>query len=141
MDIKKLLTGGIAAGIAFFLLGWLIYGVLLMDFMANNPGVAKGVNRAQENIQFLYLIAGNLAFGFLLAFVFVKANISGIASGLVTGAVIGLLVSVGHDCIMYATTNVASRKEILADVIATTAMWAITGAIVGWLMGMGKKEA
>lgn len=141
MDIKKLFTGGIVAAVALFFLGWLIYGILLMDFMTNNPGVAKGVHRATVNIQFLYLIAGNLAFGFLLAFIFVKANISSLANGLVAGAVIGLLISVGHDCILYATTNVASRKEILADVIAATAMWAITGAIVGLIMGMGKKAA
>ena len=40
MNLKKLLLGGIAGGIVFFLLGWLIYGKLLMGFMTAHPGLA-----------------------------------------------------------------------------------------------------
>ncbi|MDP2890621.1 MAG: hypothetical protein Q8P34_16865 [Bacteroidota bacterium] len=36
METNKILLGTLAGGVAFFLLGWLIYGILLMDFtMAN----------------------------------------------------------------------------------------------------------
>ena len=142
MDIKKLLMGGILAGILFFFLGWLLYGNLLTTFMANNHGkVYLGVNKDQKDIEFLYLIIGNLSLGFLLAYIFVKSGVNSLAGGLITGLLIGLLMGVGFDCIMYATTNIASKKMIAADVATITAMWAITGAIVGAVMGMGKKEA
>ena len=141
MDIKKLLMGGIVAGILFFLLGWLLYGNLLANFFATHPGTATGVNRDQKDIQFLYLAIGNLSLGFLMAYIFVKSNVNSIASGLVTGGIVGLLLSVGFECVMYATTNIASKKAVLADVCTMTVMWAITGAIVGAVMGMGKKAA
>jgi hypothetical protein len=141
MDIKKLLTGGIVGGILFFGLGYLIYGNLLVSFMQKHPGTATGVDRAMADIQFLYLVIGNLAMGFLLAYIFVKSNVSSMGSGLVTGGVVGALITVGIDCMMYATTNVLSKTGMAADVAATTVMCAIVGAIVGMIMGMGKKAS
>lgn len=137
MDIKKLLIGGIVGGILFFLLGWLIYGMLLMDFMKTHVGAAGDVSRIE--MDYLYLIIGNLAMGFLLAYIFLKGNVSSMAGGLVTGGIIGALVSVGVDCTMYGTTNIISKTAMAADVAAMTVMCAIVGAVVGMVMGMGKK--
>ncbi len=41
--------GGIVGGILFFLLGWLIYGMLLMDFMNNHTGAAGNVSRSEPD--------------------------------------------------------------------------------------------
>ena len=139
MDIKKLLMGGIAGGVLFFLLGWLIYGMLLMNFMNTHPGTAGNIARAEPD--FLYLIIGNLAMGFLMAYIFIKAGINSLSRGLITGGVIGLLMGVGYDCMMYATTTVISKTAMAADVAASTVMSAIVGAVVGAIMGMGKKTA
>jgi hypothetical protein len=141
MDIKKLLVGGIVGGILFFGLGYLIYGNLLTGFMQKHPGTATGVDRAMDDIQFLYLVIGNMAMGFLLAYIFVKSNVSSMGSGFVTAGIVGALVSVGVDCVTYATTHVISKTGMAADVAATTVMCAITGAIVGMIMGMGKKAS
>ncbi len=141
MDIKKLLMGGIVGGILYFGLGYLVYGNLLMEFMKDHPGTATGVDRTMEDFEFLYLAIGNLAMGFLLAYVFVKSNVSSLAGGLVTGGIIGALVSVGIDCIIYGTTNIISKTAMAADVAAFTVISAIVGAVVGMLMGMGKKAA
>ncbi len=141
MDIKKLLTGGIVGGILFFGLGYLIYGNLLTSFMQKHPGTATGVDRAMEDLQFLYLAIGNLAMGFLVAYIFVKGNVSSMGGGLVTGGIVGALVSVGYDCVMYATTNITSKTAMAADVAAFTVMCAIVGAVVGIIMGMGKKAS
>lgn len=139
MDFKKLFIGGITGGILYFLLGWLIYGMLLMDFMNNHTGVAGNISRAEPD--FLYLAIGNLAMGFLLAYIFVKGNVSSMASGFITGGVLGLLVSVGMDCMMYATTTAISKTAMAADVAASTVMSAIVGAVIAMVMGMGKKAA
>lgn len=139
MDLKKLFMGGIVGGILFFLLGWLIYGMLLMDFMNNHTGAAGNVSRTEPD--FLYLAIGNLAMGFLLAYIFVKSNVSSMAGGFITGAVIGLLIAVGYDCMIYATTTVISKTAMAADVAASTVMTAVVGAVVAMVMGMGKKAA
>ena len=139
MNIKKLFIGGITGGVLFFLLGWVIYGMLLMDFMKSHTGVAGNISKPEPD--FLYLIIGNLAMGFLIAYIFIKANITSLGTGFVTGGVIGLLMAVGYDCMMYATTTVISKTGMTADVISFAVMSAITGALVGAVLGMGKKTA
>lgn len=138
MNLKKFLLGGITGGILSFLLGWLIYGMLLMDFMNNHSGAAGNVGKTEPDM--LYLVIGNLALGFLMAYIFLKGNVNSLASGLVTGGIIGLLMSVGMNCIMYATTTVISKTAMAADVAAATIMWAVVGAGVGMVMGMGRQE-
>lgn len=133
MDIKKLVVGGIVGGILFFFLGWLLYGMLLMDFMKNNPGVVSGYSK--ETPDFLYLAIGNLLSGFMMAYIFIKANINTLMGGLIMAAVVGLLMAASYDCVMYATTSLVSKKMMLADVLASTAMSAVAGAVVGLLMG------
>ena len=141
MDIKKLLIGGIIGGILYFGLGYLVYGNLLMNFMKNHPGTATGVDRTMAEFQFMYLTIGNLAMGFLVAYIFVKGNINSLVGGIVAGGIVGLLVSVGYDTVMYATTNIVSKTAMAADVCAFTVISAIVGAGVALTMGMGKKAA
>jgi len=140
MNFKKLFIGGIVGGILYFGLGYLVYGNLLADFMHKHPGTATGVDRAMEDFQFLYLIIGNLTLGFLLAYIFVKANVNSMAAGLVTGGIVGLLLSVSIDTMMYATTNIISKTAMAADVAAMTVISAIVGAGIGMAMGMGNKN-
>ena len=112
-----------------------------MSFMHNHAGTAMNVDRAEADIQFLYLSIGNLAQGLLLAYIFVKGNVSSLAGGLVTGGIVGLLMCVGFDSIMYGVSNIMSKTWMAVDVVAFTVMSAIIGAAVGMVMGMGKKAA
>lgn len=139
MDIKKFLIGGIIGGILLFLIGWLVYGILLSDFMKTHPGTAQGVDRAEMNM--MYLVFGNLLMGFLLTYIFLKANVNTLSGGLVTAGIIGFLMTASYDSVMYATTNIASKKMILADVIAFTVMAAIAGAVIGMVLGKLNKPA
>lgn len=139
MDVKKLVVGGITAGILLFLLGWLIYGMLLTDFMNNHTGASGNVMRQEPEM--LYLAIGNLAAGFMLAYVFIKANVGSMAGGFITAGVLSALVSVSYDCMIYATTTTLSKTAMAADVAASTVMFAITGAITAMVMNMGKKTA
>jgi uncharacterized protein with PQ loop repeat len=133
MNIKKLAIGGIVAGILFFLLGWLIYGILLMDFMKANPGVVGGYDKAAPDM--LWLVIGNLLSGFLMAYIFVKANVNTLANGFITAAVVGLLMSASYDCMSYGLTNLMSKKMMIADVLAAAVLSGIVGAVTGLVMG------
>lgn len=139
MDIKKWVIGGITGGVLFFLLGWMIYGMLLKSFMESHTGTAGNIMRVEPD--FLYLAIGNLAMGFAVAYVLLKANVSSMAGGFVTAGIFGLLIGVGFDCMMYATSTVISKTAMAADVAASTVMIAIVGAVVAMVMGMGKKTA
>src|SRR5437868_14792243 len=107
MNTKKILIGGIVGGVVFFFLGWLFYGVLLHQYFIDNAGSAysPAIDKTMEQFAWWALILGNLVSGFLLAYVFSKAGVGTLSSGLITGGVIGLLMSASYDLVMFATTN------------------------------------
>ncbi len=137
MDIKKLFIGAITGGVIFFLLGWLVYGKLLTDFMLHNAGKIGHVDRT--DMEFLYIIIGNLLQGLLLAYIFIKANVNTLAGGLVTGGIVGFLMVAAVDCIIYGTSFMLSKKGMAADVIAFTVIAGIAGAAIGAVSASGKK--
>ncbi len=141
MNTKKFLIGGLVGGIVYFLLGYVFYGNLLSDFFAKNAGTAKEVQRAMDQFVWWSLALGNVLGGCLLAYVFIKSNVSTVGSGLVTGAAIGLLVAGSFDFIMYATSNIMNTTGLLGDIGTFTVMSAIAGAIVAWVCGLVGKAA
>lgn len=140
MNTTKMLISGIAGGIVAFFAGWLIYGMLLMDFMAENSGTATGVMRPEAEMVWWALILGNICTGILYSYIFNRwANISTLSAGLSAGAVIGLIMGASFDLTMYGTSNILAMKAIWVDIAASAVLGAIVGAVVGWVNGMGKK--
>lgn len=137
MDAKKFALGTVAGGVAYFLLGWLIYGVALAKFFDDNSGSATGVMK--ETPDFLWLIIGNLAWGALLTWIFLRwAGIKTFGAGAQAGLVLGLLMTLAFDSMMYATSNVMNMTGMLTDVVVGTVMSAVAGGVVGAVLGMGK---
>jgi hypothetical protein len=141
MNTNKFLVGGIIGGIAYFLLGWLVYGMLLMDFMTANAGTATGVMKAEADMIWWALIVGNLFSGLALAYVLTKAGVSSASAGAAVGAVFGLLICAAFDFTFYGTSNIFTMKGLLVDIAVSTVMSAVVGGIIGWYLGMGKKTA
>ena len=141
MDSKKFLTGTLVGGIAFFFLGYLIYGMALVNFMSSHAGSATGVQKSMEEFTWWALIVGNLASGALLSYIFLKwANVSSFASGASAAAVVGFFASMGFDMVMFATSNLMDLTAIVVDILAFTVMNAVVGGIIGVVLGMGKKS-
>ena len=139
MNTKNFVIGGIVGGIVYFLLGWLVYGNLLSDYFKEHPGAATNVERSMETFEWWALILGNLLFGFLLAYIFSKSGVRTLTSGLITGGILGFLFGAAIDLVMYGTMNLMSKESLAADIAATTVMWAIAGAVIGAVMGMGRR--
>jgi hypothetical protein len=140
MDTKKFLIGTLVGGIAFFLLGYLVYGFALTNFFSGHSGTATGVSKSMEEIGWGWLILGNLASGALLSYIFLKwANIATFAGGASAGAVIGFLMALSFDMVSFGTTNIMDLTGSLADVVAASLMTAIAGGIIGAVLGMGSK--
>lgn len=141
MNTNKFVIGGIIGGVAYFILGWLIYGMLLMSFMLEHSNNSSGVFRSEADMIWWAMIAGNLAMGFLLSYILNKANVNSVSAGATTGAMVGLLFSAAIDLIIYAQVNLWDTTAMAVDVAASTVMSAIVGAVIGWYLGMGKKTA
>jgi len=138
MKTNKILFGGLAGGVALYLLGWLIYGILLMDYSMANYN--QCLNRPMTEMIMWAMILSNFALGFLLAVIFSWSNTAGILAGAKVAGIIGLLLGISLDFGFYSmTTMYPNLTVILVDVIAYIVYLALAGAVIGWVMGKVKK--
>lgn len=136
MDAKKRIMATLAGFVVIFLLGWLIYGMLLMDFFISNSGTASGVMRAESEMVWWALIAGNVLQAYFLVYIFGKwANITTFNGGLQAGATIGLIIGFAYDLTMYGTSNTMNLTAALVDPFVGAAMMGITGGVIGSVLG------
>ena len=140
MNTNKFLIGGIIGGIAYFLLGWIVWGMLLADFMKGHMTTgAQGIMRPQEGMVWWAMIAANLLMGFLLSYILSKSGTNSAGSGAGTGVLVGILMSGAFDLLMYGQMDMGDTTMIGVDVIMSGVVTAIVGGIIGAYLGMGKK--
>lgn len=136
---NKILFGGLVGGLATFLLGWLVYGILLADFTAANNNNA--IMRPMEEMIWWAIILSNLLGGFLIAIIFSWSGVSGFTSGMIKGAILGAFISACFDFSMYSmSTMFLNGMAIVVDIIASTVMYAVAGGVVAWVMGMNAEK-
>ncbi|MBK9800662.1 MAG: hypothetical protein IPP56_13440 [Bacteroidetes bacterium] len=140
MNTKKILLGSFAGAVTYFLLGWLIYGMLLMDYMTNSCPNIPGLNRNESEMLLWVMFISNLLSAFLMAYIFDLAKISGWMNGMKQGAIIGFIITAAFDTGMYAMTFMLTKNWWMIDVLASTVMAAIVGAVVAAVMGMSDKN-
>ncbi|MFN3840810.1 MAG: hypothetical protein ACK4RF_08885 [Cyclobacteriaceae bacterium] len=136
MDAKKRILATLAGFVVFFLLGWLLYGMLLMDFFNGNQGTATGVMRADTEMIWWALAVGNLMQAYLLVYIFGNwANITTFGGGFKAGLIIGLIIGYGVDLTMYGTTNIMNLTGALVDPLVVGLMMGVSGGVIGVVLG------
>ncbi|MFM9945749.1 MAG: hypothetical protein ACKVQB_11005 [Bacteroidia bacterium] len=139
MNTKTLLAG-LVGGIAYFALGFILYGLVLgEDFMKSN----FSCTRAPEEMIWWAMIASNLIFGFLIAIIFSWGNINTFMSGLTKGAFLGLVMLLGFDLGLYSMYDIYVNgiNTMLVDIVLGVVMTAVGGGVVGWMLGRGNTAA
>jgi hypothetical protein len=137
MNNSKFVVATIAGGIAYFILGFLVYAVALEGFYAAHAGTAENVAKT-DGMQYWPLILGELGHAALLAYIFLKwAGIKTFGAGFSAGVTIGFFVSLGFNMIAYDTSNVMDLTGHIVDVFVWAIMTGIVGGVVGWVAGKG----
>ncbi len=135
----KMLLASLCGGILMFLLGWLFYGFLLMDFFTANTTQYEGLMNEMPNLVLIFI--SNLGLAFLLSFIFQQwAGIKTLTGGLTAGLIIGLVLGVIYDLYILASMNLYSVTLVIVDILTNTVMTGILGAFIGWFLGTGKKK-
>ena len=138
MKTSKILVAGLIGGVVALLIGFLVYGNLLADFLESHTKTA-GVMKTNEELMIIPLILGHLSWGLLLAIIFGRwANISTFATGAKAGGVIGLLMALTFNLINLGTANIMTTTGHLVDIALTTIMSAIVGGVIAWYLGKEK---
>lgn len=133
----KIIRGTLFGGIAYFLLGWLVWGILLMDFYTAN--YSQVMNRPETDMVWWAMIVSNLTFALLLTLILKWSGAKEIIDGLKTGAIFGFLFSLSIDLSFYSmTTMFNSLSGIVVDLVVNSAVMAVIGLVI--VLTWGKEK-
>ncbi len=140
--LSRLLAATVAGGITFFMLGFVIYG-LILETTVMKPNMNTYAGLMNETPVWVPLVLANMTSAFLLAFIFDKwAGIRTFVGGMQGGAIVWFLTSLGFQLMFLAFMNL-SKNYIppIADVLGSTVMGAIGGGVIAQVLGMMNKGA
>jgi len=135
----KIIIAALITAIVNFLLGWLVFGVILMDFYKSNTVQYDGLMKEMPNLLFIFL--SGLLYGFLFAFIFEKwARIRTFGRGFTAGLLLGFLIMTGFDLYFLAGMNLFNWKLVITDILVNTIFSGILGGVTGFILGFNKKS-
>ncbi len=129
MKTQQIVIGSLVAGISFFFLGWLIFGILLSPIMQAN---CSNIARPMEEMLFGPLILSNLLWGLLISLSMAWTQRTGALAGLKTASLLGLIITCAMDLSLYSmTTYFNNLTAVVFDVFGNVLLYAITGTLLG----------
>lgn len=131
---NRVLLAALVGGVVLFFGGWLIFGILMMDTMRNlNPGMLA---TAKEPMVFWALGLSNLVWALLYALIFDRwARISTFRGGAIAGAWMTTLIGMAFDFSMFSMSTTMSLSWALVDIPLNAVWGAISGGVIGWVLG------
>ena len=139
--LTRVLAATVAGGIAFFIAGAVIYG-LILDPMVMKPNMnPEAIKLVNEPPVWIPLVLSNFVSAFLLAYIFDKwAGIKTFMGGLQGGAVVWFLMSLAFQLMFLAFMKLSNNYiPAIADIGGSIVMGAIGGGVIGQVLGMMNK--
>ena len=131
MDAKRLAIGTVVGGIAMFVVGYLIWNILL-DYW-NGAFDAAGVAR---EAQLLWVNAlSHVPAAALITLAIERGGSSTIGGGVKIGAIVGFLVWLGADLAYYANTTIFDLTTTILDPLLTGVPFGIGGGVIAAVLG------
>jgi hypothetical protein len=131
----KVLLAALAAGVFYFIGGWVIYGMLLMDFMTANTTFYEGLMKSEEEMNFAALIVANLVWGLLITLIVFKTGGKSFKDGTITGLWVGFLMNLSFYAMYAAFMNLYSDTYMAVDMVVGTLFVAVGGGLAGFILG------
>jgi len=133
----KILRGTLFGGIAYFLLGWLIYGIMLMDFFSAN--MDQSGNRPEGTMIWWAMILSNLLTALLLTLILDWSRTITAGGGFSKGAIFGLLISSGIAFSFWSMTTMYNTFGLIfIDILVSTIIFGFVGLII--VLTWGKEK-
>lgn len=128
MNNKSFLLSTLAGTIAYFLLGWLFYGILFKDLYP--------AEQDQGSLFFIFL--GCLLYTLIFSFLYHRwGTIRTFGGGAKAALVLGFLYSTSMNFFM-ASSKGFHVEHFVTDVLVATLSTVLMGGIVGFVMGKTK---
>lgn len=135
--MKRYLIGTFVGGASLFLVGYLIYVVLIPNPKFADGSAAALANKAAPNLP--PIIVAELLFGFLLTRALTKSGaIGSMGSAAKTGALIGGTIALASSLLTLGTTELITVQGVLYEAVTWAVRWGIAGAVISMLVGKEK---
>lgn len=122
---SKTLIGSVLGGVTLFIMGYLVYMVVLGDM--NLRGLM-----GEPNLP--WIIAGEIVFGYFITWVIGVSSASGVQGGAKAAAITGFIIGLAINLILIGEGN-AEMTNGLIDAVVWAVRWGVAGAVVGWWTG------
>lgn len=130
----RILRGTVVGSVLFFFVGWLVWGVVLNNYMTDHMNSA--VTRSSDEMVWWAIIISQVALGLMATVVLNWAGAKNATDGLRIGAILGFLICLSYDLSSYSmSTMIDGFGTIIVDVIATTVVAAVVSAVIVLLWG------
>ena len=138
---SRVLVATVVGGAALFLLGFLVFALLLQPWIEGQMIKYDNLMLARPN--FFSLIAANLVWAFLITLIFDRwASIGTFLGGLVGGAMISFLMELYFQLMHMSFMNFFHGLTPYAvDVLGFTVIGAISGGVIGAVLGAMNKDS
>jgi hypothetical protein len=135
----RTIVAAIAGGITLTLVGWLVFGLALMNYFHDH--MVQYANLEKNPPDWIPLVLFNIAFGWLIAFVFdYWAGIKTFATGAIGGIAIMVPIVIGIDFQHLAFMNLyKDLMPVVVHILVVAVMGAIAGGVVGLILGRMNK--
>ena len=136
MDIKRVAIGTVVGTVTLYVVGYLLFEIVWASYYAANVTSGRAAT-----IQWA-AVAGNFCFALLVTLAIeTRTSVPSIASGFITGAVIGYLAWLGAHFSYYATVDVISLNIILVDPLNELVHTGIAGAAIAAVLARMPRSA
>jgi hypothetical protein len=133
MDAKRFAVGTIVGGIVLYAVGYVIFSWAFAGFYAENAGSATGVDRGGE--LFWAMALASLAYAALVVFAMGnRAGTLSIGEGARIGAIVGFLLWVTADFVIFGTTNIQNLTRTVVDPLLEFVHGGIAGAVIAFAL-------
>ena len=136
MGTKKLVTGIVAGWITMFVVGYLIFDIIMAGFYANNAAAAFGVGR--DTILWLPIALGIASHSILVTVCIGWSGANNAAAGFKVGGLVGFLVWLGIGLIDNGYNTVSTTIFPLVDASMEMIRTGIGGAVIASVLGKSK---
>lgn len=134
--IKKIVLSTLAGAVTLFLLGGLIFGVLLAAPMAEFMKAFEACAHPVPPMQFI--VFANITMALLLSLILNKLAVSTFIGGLKAALWIIFLIIFWFDMWMFATFSGMTVQMMLFDILGNTIIGTLAGGVIGWVLGKVK---
>lgn len=135
--MKRYAIGAVVGGIVLFLLGYLIYVVIMHD-----PEFARGsasalASRAAPALAPIFL--AEVLFGFLITRGLIKSGaVNSVGGSAQSGALVGLCAGLAVALLIFGTTEMTTAAGVVYEGVTWAVRWGVAAAVIAMVVGKMK---